>query len=128
MTEWQGSNPFFLYVSGVEDAVIDLDEPRWKEAYAELLTHPGTWQLVMKNGSCVIEVAKESGDDLTYASRVFTFPVFGNRQLRTYGFKRGAEEVWYMPWNGLTTDGSSVTRLANDHAFKTWGQVQLSVV
>jgi hypothetical protein len=126
LTEWQGDNPFFLYVRGVEDAVIDLDEPRWKETFAEVLARPGTWQLIKKSGSVVIEVVKESEDLLTYASRVFVFPALGDKQLRAYGFKRDGAEVWYMPWSGLTTDGYSVTRLANEYAFRTWGQVQLS--
>ena len=126
MTEWQGDNPFFLYLRD-EAAVIDLDEPRWKETYSELLRACGVWQLIIKNGAVVIEVYKNDDDGLRYVSRVFTYPHFGNKVLRAYGFVRDSGEVWYMPWSGLCTDGRSLTQLADRQAWATWGQVQLSV-
>lgn len=125
MTEWQGDNPFFLHIRD-EAAVIDLDEPRWKETYAELLQRSGVWQLIIKNGAIVLEVVKTEDDSLHYAARVFTFPALGGRQLRAYGFVRDGSEVWYMPWNGLCTDGVSVHALAEQHAWNAWGYPVLS--
>lgn len=128
MTSWHGDNPFFLYVHGMEDMVtVDLDEPGWKETYSEVLSGPGYWSLVKKDGGePVLEAWHAEGDELRYTSRVFVYPHFGDRKLRAYGFIRGDEEVFYAPWLGLCTFGQGLNLLADRYAYTAWGQVQLS--
>lgn len=122
MSDWQGDNPFFLYVRGLDEAAIDLDEPGWLAAHSETIASTGMWHLVRKtDGVAVLTAMRLENDLLRYTKRVFVFPHRGNLKLATYGFIRERngrhEEMWYLPFAERHAMGNDVDIMANAWAF-----------
>jgi hypothetical protein len=122
LSDWQGTNPFFLYVRGMEEATIDLDAPSWLEVYSETLSGPGMWYLIRKeDGGVVLQAARLQDDTLRYTKRVFMFPHLDNTRLEAYGFIREREdrheEMWFMPFAGRYAMGNDVDIIANNWAY-----------
>jgi len=116
-TEWQGENPFYLLVVGIEydgqHAKIDLDEYQWASIYAEYMRMPGEWHLCRKDSNAVsLSLMIHIDDQPYYTSRVFGSTTSGGRLVRAYGIgKKQADDSMVRLWvleNGLVCGGDDV--------------------
>jgi len=108
--EWVGPNPLFmvLWANGGVPAIIDLDEVGWKTKYAEALAACQERHLMRKADN--VAVLGVAGHDWTYAARNFVFNMVN--KVTVYGFIKGKEEAWYVPWLAMVVNQDEIDALA----------------
>lgn len=107
MSDWQGSNPFYLIIETMDNRVgIDLDEPGWGTTYADVIHAPGHWQLIHKEtGRGLLYVIAGLGERGYYKARhIGITGGGGGNEIIAYGLgvNRGGVErtLWLLP-NGV---------------------------